>query len=337
MVKVAIIGAGFMGKMHGNVYANLPDAKVMAVVDIDATKSEEIAKPHSAHVATRLNEVLDDVDMVDVCLPTYLHARYAIIAAEAGKDVLVEKPIALNLKDADRMIAAARKSRVKFMVAHCIRFWPEYIALKEIFDKKTYGRLISICISRVSPTPTWSWNNWLMQKGKSGSALVDLHIHDTDYLLYLLGRPESVFSRGTKNKFGWVHVWTTYNYKHVTAVAEGGWDLPAKFPFNMAFRATFEKGVVEFGLQPQSKTVFYQGDRESMPIDVPQPKVSNVSAGGNISSLGGYFNEIQYFIECISKGEYPAIVTPQDARTSLQIILAEQKSAETGKIIRLLD
>ena len=112
-------------------------------------------------------------------------------------------------------------------------------------------------------------------------------------------------------------------------------NVPAKFPFNMAFRAIFEKGTVEFGLQPQPRMLLYQGDSEPIPVDIPQPKVSNVQAGGNISSLGGYFNEIQYFIECISKDEKPKIVTPQDARMSLQIILAEQKSAETGKIVKL--
>ena len=336
MVRVAIVGAGFMGKMHGNVYANLPESKVVAVVDIDINKAEEIAKSHGARVATKMDEVLDSVDLVDVCLPTYLHCKYTVMAAHAGKHVLCEKPITLNLKDADSMITAAKKSGVKFMVAHCIRFWPEYAALKEIFEEKRYGRLMSIWMLRVSPTPVWSWDNWILQKNKSGGALLDLHIHDTDFLLYLLGRPESVFSRGTKNKNGWSHVWTVYNYRRVAAVAEGGWDLPAKFPFNMAFRAVFEEAVVEFGLVPQSRMLLYQADKEPVPMDVPQPKVTGVQAGGNISALGGYFNEIQYFIECISKDEKPKIVTPQDARMSLQIILAEQKSAETGKIVKLV-
>jgi predicted dehydrogenase len=335
MVKIAIIGAGFMGKMHGNVYANLPESKVVAVVDTIPAKAEEVAKPHGAKIATRLDEVLDSVEMVDVCLPTFLHAKYTVMAAQAQKHVLCEKPIALNLKDADRMVTTAKKAGVKFMVAHCIRFWPEYMALKEMFDKKLYGRLISIWMSRVSPLPTWSSNNWLLQGSKSGGAITDLHIHDADFLLYLLGKPESVFCRGTKNKHGWVHVWTAYNYKRTAAVAEGGWDLPAKFPFNMAFRAIFEKGIVEFGLQPQPRMLLYQGDSEPVPVDIPQPKVSNVQAGGNISSLGGYFNEIQYLLECISEDKEPAVVTPQDARTSLQIILAEQKSAETGKMTKI--
>ena len=335
MVKIAIVGAGFMGKMHGNVYANLPDmAKLVAVVDSSPAKAEEIAKSHNAKVTANLDDVLDDVDMVDVTLPTYLHCKFTVAAANAGKHVLCEKPIALNLKDADKMLAAVKKNKVKFMVAHCIRFWPEYMVLKRIYDEKKYGRLISIWMARVSTAPVWAWNNWLMQKGKSGSAITDLHIHDTDFALYLLGKPESVYSRGTKNKTGWVHIWTSYNYRNVAAIAEVGWDFPGKFPFNMTFRANFENGTVEFGLQPQYKMVLYQGGNEAVPIDVPQPKVSNVEAGGNISSLGGYFNEIQYFLECLSRDKYPKVVTPQDARTSLQIVLAEKKSAETGKIVR---
>jgi predicted dehydrogenase len=105
----------------------------------------------------------------------------------------------------------------------------------------------------------------------------------------------------------------------------------------MAFRAVFEGAVVEFGLVPQpTRVLLYEADKEPVPIDVPQPKVTGVQSGGNISALGGYFNEIQYFIECISKDEKPQIVTPQDAQMSLQIILAEQKSAETGKVVKLV-
>jgi len=82
------------------------------------------------------------------------------------------------------------------MVAQVIRFWPEYVKLKEIFDSGSLGKMVSISCARLSPTPTWAWNNWLLDSERSGGALLDLHIHDTDFLLYLLGKPQKA-SRNT--------------------------------------------------------------------------------------------------------------------------------------------
>ena len=341
MLKVGIVGAGFMGGMHSNVYANLPKTKLVAVADLSAERAKELNLPEDAAIYSSIEELLEkvDVDLVDICLPTYLHAENVVKAAQAGKHILCEKPMAMTLDEADAMIEATEKAGVSFMVGHCIRFWPEYQVLKDIVDKGTLGQLTSLFCSRLSPTPTWSWDNWLLEPKRSKSATLDLHIHDTDYILYLLGKPISVFSRGRKDEKGWVHIFTGFKYASNIAVAAlGGWDLPASFPFNMAFLAAFERGVVEMDLGKTPTLTVYEADKEEpYALPLPKPEVEAVESGGNISELGGYFSEIQYFTDCILAGEKPTIVTPQTSRDSLETVLAEIESVETGKEVFISD
>ena len=341
MVKVGILGAGFMGEMHSNVYANLADsAKLVSVCDIDKSKAGKIAVPRAAEtfdLAGFDGFLNSGIDVVDICLPTYSHVEYTVKAARAGKHVLCEKPMALNLKEADEMLNAVKKAKVKFMVAHCIRFWPEYLVLKEFVEKKQFGKLRSLFLSRLSPTPIWSWNNWLATSKRSGGAALDLHIHDTDFVVFLLGMPESVYSVGTIDKNGLSHIYTDYNFKNYAVVAEGGWNMPDKFPFNMSYLAVFEEGVLSFSLHQNPTLLCYIQGKETYTPEIQVQELAAVSSEtkGNISSLGGYYNEIKYFIECIEKNMAPKIVTGFDARESLRVILSEFKSVETGKIIKL--
>jgi predicted dehydrogenase len=258
-----------------------------------------------------------------------------IEAAKAGKHIMCEKPMALSLEEADSMVAAAKEAGVKFMVGHCIRFWAEYQVLKEYVDEGHLGKLKSLWFSRLSPTPTWSWNNWLMDEKKSAGALLDLHIHDTDYIIYLLGKPSAVLSRGFKMQGGWGHVLTDYEYEDIAVFAEGSWAMPSKFPFSMSYRAVFEKGVMDFNSARTPTLLIYEGNNEPYTPELPKPDVGDVDAGGNISDLGGYYNELAYYIDCLMKDEYPQIVTPESARDSVALILAEMKSLETGEMVSI--
>ncbi|MEA3485508.1 MAG: Gfo/Idh/MocA family oxidoreductase, partial [Candidatus Aerophobetes bacterium] len=212
MVKVAILGAGFMGSMHAECYNNLSNAKLSAIADTDLARAEKLAKKYGVKAYSKPEELFKekDIEIMDICLPTFLHKEYVIKAAQARKNILCEKPIALKVEDAEEMIEAANKVGVKFMVAQVIRFWPEYIKLKEIFDKGSLGEIVSISCTRLSPTPTWAWNSWLLDSEKSGGALLDLHIHDTDFLLYLLGKPISLLSLVPKSSLKYAHVFTPF-------------------------------------------------------------------------------------------------------------------------------
>jgi len=338
MIKVAIIGAGFMGRMHAEVYRNLSKANLIAIADSDLEKAQLLADKHKANAYSSLEELTnqEDIDAVDICLPTFLHKECVIKAARLGKDILCEKPIALTLEDAEEMLQVAKKARVKLMIAQVIRFWQEYVILKKIYQTGEFGRLLSITLTRLASTPTYAWDNWLTDVKRSGGALLDLHIHDTDYLLYLLGKPVCLASRVSTGRLKYAHVFTTFIFPDkVIAFTEGGWDMPDNFPFTMAYTALFEKGAVEFNSGNEKTLAIYRPGKEiEYPTVKPELK-AKANGGGNIADLGGYFSEMKYFIDCLKNNEEPGQASAQSARDSLEIVLSEMKSADSGRIIEI--
>lgn len=337
MVIVGILGSGFMGTMHATVYSQLPDVKIGGVADIRGEKAKSLAKKFKTIPYYDPEQILQkpEIQIVDICLPTFLHKEYVIKAAENGKDVLCEKPIALTVEDANEMIEVCKRNNVRFMVAHVIRFWSEYKFLKEVYASKKYGELKSISMRRLSPLPTWGWQDWLLAQEKSGGALVDLHIHDTDFLLYLIGeKPEKIYSKIIKNYSNDAHVFTSFTFKNgLIASVEGGWDFPPKFPFEMSYIAKFEKATVEFNSRNNPSLVVYEANG-----NVERPTFEKVKAEGvegNIEDLGGYFYEIRYFVDHVIHNKPFQVVTPEDARDSLELILKEKESAEKGQEIIL--
>jgi len=338
MVKVGILGAGFMGGMHAEVYRNLPNAELVGVADRDLDKARKLAGRHRATAYSTAEDLFgqEKISVVDICLPTFLHKEYAIKAAREGKHILCEKPIALTTEDADEMIDTAEKAGVKFMIGQVLRFWPEYIKLKEIYDSGQLGKLHSITCIRLSPTPDWAWDNWLTDPERSGGALLDLHIHDTDYLLYLLGKPLSLICCVSSHSLPFGHVFTTFTFAdNVIACTEGGWDMPENFPFIMAYTALFEKGVVKFNSRAEKTLAIYIADRKVEYPEVEQELVAAANTEGNIAQLGGYFSEIKYFVDSVENDQEPAQAGARAARDSLKVVLAEKKSAETGKVIKI--
>ncbi len=332
MVRVGIIGAGFMGSMHGTVYSQLPDVKIVGIADIRGDKAKSLATKFKTIAYFDPDQLIkkEDVTLIDVCLPTFLHKEYVIKAAEAGKDVICEKPIALTVEDADEMIKVCEKNRVRFAVAQVIRFWSEYKYLKDIYDSGKYGNLITITMRRVSPIPTWGWQDWLLDQEKSGGALIDLHIHDTDFLLYLVKeRPKKIYSKIAKRNGLDAHVFTIFTFKNgMIAEVEGCFDFPPNFPFEMSFTAKFEKATIDFNSNKSPSLVCYE---LSGKIDKPIfQKIKANGVEGNIEDLGGYFFELRYFIDHIIHNKPFQIVTPQDARNSLEIVLKEKESALKG-------
>ncbi len=337
MLKAGLVGAGVMGTMHSNCYRVLPDVDLVAVADILPEKGKEVTKGMDTKVYSSFEEMIsnEELDIIDVCLPTYLHAEYSIKAAEAGKHVICEKPMALNVDECTKMIEAAEKAGVKFMIAHCIRFWPEYKKLKELIDSGRIGPVISSHFCRISPTPEWSWDNWLMDPKRSGGALLDLHIHDVDYLNYLFGMPAYVNSVGRHDDRGWSHAFTQYGYKDLACITEGGWDMPPKYSFEMSFRVIGKDATVEWSTTNDKGLMLYPQTGEGNPekIEVDSPSVGLDAKVGNLSDLGGYFNELQYFVNCIKEDTDPKIVTAEDARNSVKLILCEEESLKTGKTV----
>lgn len=328
MLRVVIAGCGFMGRMHANVYKLLDRANVVGVADCSEA-GQAFGKEFKIPCFDSLTSALKGVecDAVDICLPTDLHHEFTIQAADAGKHVFCEKPMALRGEDADEMIFACQAAKVRLMIGHCIRFWPEYMQLKKIKDEGKLGKLHSINLTRYGEFPSWSHDNWLASEKRSGGAALDMHIHDTDFALYLFGKPDEVDSFGTDDGRGIGQIFTTMRFGDVIVHSEGGWNLPKKTPFKMSFRAIFERGVVMMDGGPM--TVIEQGK------DPETPKFAKMSVqgGGNISDLGGYYVELDYFVNCVLDNKPFEISTAESSRDSLKMVLSEiaQVKGKLGK------
>ena len=170
MLKIGILGVGGISGAHINGWLNIPEAKITALCDIRPEQMTAPAEKTGAACYTDFDEMLssEELDIVDICLPTFLHASHAIKALERGINVLVEKPISLCKDDVDLIYETAQKHHAKFMVAHVIRFWDQYTYLRKLYQEQTYGRLLSGSMSRLGSTPKWSWDNWMTDINRSG-------------------------------------------------------------------------------------------------------------------------------------------------------------------------
>ena len=326
MLKIGLIGAGFMGGMHAACYKALAekDVTVVAVADLDTAKANAAAQTFGADIYSTGYELIEkaDVDAIDICLPTYLHTKHAIAAMKKGKAVFIEKPVCLNADEVELLLKAQRETQVQVMAGQCIRSWPEYRWLKRTLDSGIYGGIRSGVFHRVSPKPAWAWDNWLHKTECSGSVALDLHIHDSDYIRYLLGEPGLVSSDVMRDSDGVIQqIFTNYRFGETLITAEGGWDYPADFPFSMSFRIMFEKATAVFDSATIPLTVYPNTGGEIVPeIDIVNHEND---IGGNISSLSGYYNELKYFTERLNNNQPIELATLKDAARSVELVLKE--------------
>ncbi len=306
-----------MGRMHANVYRLLPDAELVAVVDKTPTAATKLTDglPTYENLSALLKD--EQVDVVDICLPTDLHADFTLQAATAGKHVFCEKPMALNLADAQRMRDACAQANVRLMIGHCIRYWPEYAFLKNLIDQQELGRIKSLSLLRYGAFPSWASDNWMADEKRAGGGALDMHIHDTDFALYALGKATKVTSAGTRDHRGVSQIFTTMKFGDTIAYIEGGWNLPSTTPFKHAFRAIFERGAAIMDAGPLT---LYEDGKD--PIQPEFPKME-AAGGGNISDLGGYYFELKDFVEKVRSGEPFTVTTPESSMASLETVLQE--------------
>lgn len=329
-----------MGGMHAQIYNALPGIELIAIADynVKGTQNKLAGQEHKPQVFANLSELLAtvDVDIVDICSPTDQHLDLAIESAKAGKHIFIEKPLALDLPSCTMIQRAVDEAGVKAQVGQCIRFWPEYVALKTFIDSGKGGKLKSLSLLRRAGRPGYSQQNWLNNHSRSGGAAFDLHIHDTDFIIHLLGLPESVTSQTTQGESGPDHIFTQYQYGSVAVQAEGGWDYPEQYGFCMAFEAVFENACISYNSVTNEPLTCVIGTDKPQPIAVEQAGPKDSSLGeGNLSSLGGYYNELAYFVSCLEADQAPAIATLPQAADSVRVVLAELESAQKNQTINL--
>ena len=325
MVKVGIIGCGFMGAMHANCYKNIKDCEIVALADVRREKAEELAKGTNATIYGDGKDLIAnaDVDVIDICLPTFIHAEYAMLAMDKVKYVFVEKPATLTAEEGKALMAKAAATGAEVQVGQVIRFWDDYEKLQEIVASGVYGKVVNANFRRISPLPTWGWENWLLDDKRSGGAAQDLHIHDVDFVLSLFGKPNEILSVkniiGEKNSY----INTLMRYDDFVVSTEGTWGLPTTYAFNSTFRVAFEKAALECA---DGKLMLYT-DESVEQIEFVKEELEGEVTGGNVSDLGGYYKELVYFVNCAKCGTKVERAMLADAVASLEFVLDEIANA----------
>lgn len=331
-LNVAVLGLGTMGKVHAEAWTRIPNAELVGVSALDREKTERLAKQYGAEAYADLTELLDqeEIDVVDICLPTYLHEEYVTKVAQAGKHVICEKPLGLHKDQAENIIKVCEENNVQLFVAQVVRFFPEYAQAHHEVKSGKVGRPGVVRLTRGGPFPR-AWHNWYADESKSGGMILDLMIHDFDWLRWTFGEVKRVMARRVlqeNNSDSLQYALVTLRMTDGTiAHVEGSW-------MHTSFRTTYEitgdKGMISYD------------SREAAPLVVSVRDNDSSSGSGGVAvpesplSKGPYERELEHFADCLLTGKAP-IVTPYDAMKAVEISRAAIKSANLGEPVELVD
>lgn len=311
MLKVGVLGVGGISGAHIPTWLEMNETELVAMCDI---RPEQMEKYPEVNHYVDFDEMLEkeELDILDICLPTYLHVEYAIKAMKKGINVLCEKPISLHAEDAEKVYQVAEENNVKFMVAQVIRFWPEYELVKKFYDEGTYGKLLSGCMTRLGAYPSWSWDGWMMDEKRSGLVPFDLHIHDLDFLIYAFGKPAKVTDfRAKYPEQDYINA--IYEFDGFFVTTESSW-YASPYPFGMQFRFQFENAVVAM---EKGKMMIYE--RDGKVLDLSE-KAEGDTGEINLPKSNAYANEIRYFTDCVLRDVPAEKVKPEELKTVIEIL-----------------
>ena len=338
MVRIGIVGIGFMGRIHFLAVQRLAGAKVTAICSRDAAKRAGDWRttrgnfgPEPGHVdltGVTTYETLDrmladpDLDLIDICTVTDQHAPIALAALKAGKHVLVEKAIALTAQDADLMLAAAREAKKLLMVAHVLPFFPEFAFAAEAIRGGQYGKVLAAHFKRIIAKPDWSAD--IGDAAKTGGPAVDLHIHDTHFIGLVCGVPKEVFSVGTVERDAVTYLTTSYLYGAggpAVTCSSGALSMSGR-PFVHGFEVFMEKA-----------TLLYDSGGTPLTLLAADAQVTQPALPGGGDPLSAFADELQAAVNGVSSGNEPDLLSAQLARDALVLCHRECESVKTGKIV----
>lgn len=338
MVNIGIVGIGFMGVTHFKALQGTKGARVAAICTRDEKKlagdwrnvqgnfGDSGGRQDLSGIKTyrEIGELLadDTIDLVDICLPTPLHREATIAALRAGKHVLVEKPIALTLKDADAMLDAARKANRLLMVAHVLRFFPAFVEAREIALSGKYGAILGVHLKRIIGRKAPEVADKYFRE--DGGPALDLHIHDTDYLVHLLGVPSRVQTCGCATPGGdllYSNTQYIYDEKSLCATAQSGAIGEPPITFEHGFDIYLESATLRFNNLSTGDDIWLCANNRKKVV-TPRRK-------------DGFVAQLQHVVECVRENRESELISATNARTALAICLLEKQSALTGKAMRV--
>jgi predicted dehydrogenase len=331
MLKIGLIGAGMIGRVHAQAYANLPQASLVAVADVRPELATGVAGRYEARPFATMDELLAavDVDVLDICLPTPLHAGHTIRALAADKHVFCEKPVTRTLEEARQVADAVRQAKGRFTVGHVVRFFPEYERAHALIVKGEIGEPRVIHTLRGGGFPLWSYNNWMGDLTQSAGVALDLACHEFDWLRWCFGEIVRVQARG----LAFTHLAAGEPADHALIVArfasgamahvEVTWALPRGGPFLTAVEVAGTKGIMKFDNQ-SSMPIRGYWNVEGASTAIPESPLA----------VNPYQAEIEHFLNCILEDKQP-LVGVDDAVKALELSLAALDSIKSGEPVTL--
>jgi myo-inositol 2-dehydrogenase/D-chiro-inositol 1-dehydrogenase len=330
-MRVGIIGTGTMGEIHAAAWQTT-DAELVGCTSLHPAQREALAKRYNIRGFSDRAELLDCVDLVDICVPTFLHKSLVLDAARAHRHVICEKPIALTLEDAAAMIHGCNQAGVRLFVGMVVRFFPQYRLAKELVTSGQLGQLGVVRLKRVTYPPRIAEtrsgslrDNWYLDENRSGGMIIDLMIHDFDYARWLAGEVKRVYARRGRSATGPAqYTQAILRFQSgALALVEGGWANPAGI-FRTAIDLSGSGGLVEWNSDqaPSVQTFFSSKSGEADSVGLPLSGLSE----------DPYTTEIQHAYSAIQSGS-PFEVTAGDAFQALRIALAVKESLSTGRSV----
>ena len=325
MIKVGLIGLGGVGRIHFDCWRKCPDAELVAISARDPRKLAGDWGGQDFNLGTQAAQQVDlsgvakyarfedliadpNVDAVDICLPTPMHAPVSIAALRAGKHVLCEKPMALFLDDCHEMESAAQEAGRHLMVAHCLRYWPHYAKAREMLRSGDYGRAVYASFHRESGAPVWSGSGWFMRPEESGGVL-DMHIHDIDAALWWFGRPAKITAAGYVHNDLPLTIDAHWHYNEgPTAHLHSAWDLNGG-TFRHSFKLVMENATLTHDLAVEGGALQLTTGGQTTTIALPEPSVHQA--------------EINDFAARLKNGEKSPRISPAESRAAVEIGLGE--------------
>lgn len=329
MLKACILGYGGIARSHRKGYEILAKkgapVKLVALCDIDKTQFEkDIAINTGADDGTKieyntytdLDKMLEaeKPDIIDICLPTYLHCEYVEKLLALGYNVQSEKPMGLDYAQCERMLKAEKDAKGKLMIGMCLRFDNYYLELKKMIDGNIYGKVNAAFFTRQSSMPRWGFDGWYHDYNRAGGVALDLHIHDVDMIRFLFGEPTGVSSviMDTEEVKG-TTVSTNFSYPDKVVNAIGDWGLAKTMKFSSGYRINFEKATV---ICDKGEIKVYPNEGEAFTLEFEK---NNHMAG-----------EIEYFANCILGNCNNTKNTAQDAAGTVRLVDMIRESAQNG-------
>ncbi len=330
MIRVAIVGFGFMGRTHFQCYRNNDACEVATVVTRDEVRKQgkPIARGNLAvgadhlnvagvHFADNWKDVIDDpsIDLVDICTPTHTHAEIGLAALAAGKHVFVEKPMARSLSDAQALVDASRKYKRILHVGNVLRYWGQYVEAKNMTERGDMGPFRYGRFERHGGKPAWDAAEWLSDAAKSGGAVLDLALHDIDAAIWMFGMPASIDVTGRLEGDLPVAMDATWNYRNGAQVhLHARWDLQIGAQFRYAFAIESARG--------------------SLQCDSTTGAVLTAIEGGQVREIPfdrrlAYQLQADDVLDAVTKGKNTTRVTPESSLQSLKFALEHLAAVET--------